>query len=411
MWREILKMAFGALQANKLRAFLTMAGITIGVFSVIGVMTTVTALRASIETGLSFLGSDVFQITKYPVGITVNDGSRHKFRNRPNLTLRQGQRYRELMRGASGAICLQADYRGVAQATSGQRRTEPGVSFTGTDENFLTTNQYAVATGRNFTGADVALAQPVMLIGHDLVEKLFPSSSPLGRDVNLGGRTYRVIGTLAAKGTAFGQSQDNLALIPITRFMLDFGSDRYSITIATQAVSQLAYNPTMDRAITVMRLVRGLPPERENDFSMSSNDSLIAAFGKIANAVGAGSLVISGIALLAAGVGIMNIMLVSVTERTREIGVRKSIGARKSSILAQFLLEAVVLSLAGGLAGILLGVAAGNGLALLMKASLIFPWGWAAAGVLVCSAIGVSFGFYPAWKAASLDPIEALRYE
>jgi putative ABC transport system permease protein len=160
-----------------------------------------------------------------------------------------------------------------------------------------------------------------------------------------------------------------------------------------------------------MRVVRGLKPEQENDFELYSNDSLIATFAKVADAIAAGSFVISGIALLAAGVGIMNIMLVSVTERTKEIGIRKSIGARKKSILIQFLLEAVAISLAGGVMGIFLGVAAGNGLAVMLKAAVIFPWNWAAIGLLVCSGIGVGFGFYPAWKAASLDPIEALRYE
>ncbi|MES1168228.1 MAG: FtsX-like permease family protein, partial [Oleiharenicola lentus] len=156
---------------------------------------------------------------------------------------------------------------------------------------------------------------------------------------------------------------------------------------------------------------RGLKAEDDNDFDLFSNESLIASFAKVADVVAAGSFVISGIALLAAGVGIMNIMLVSVTERTKEIGIRKSIGARKKSILSQFLIEAVAISLAGGVMGIVLGVAGGNGLALMMNASLVFPWDWAAIGLLVCSGIGVGFGFYPAWKAASLDPIEALRYE
>ena len=199
--------------------------------------------------------------------------------------------------------------------------------------------------------------------------------------------------------------------MPLTRFLNDFGSERVTVNIATQAPSQLSYNETIERAITAMRVVRGLKPEQENDFELYSNDSLIATFAKVADAIAAGSFVISGIALLAAGVGIMNIMLVSVTERTKEIGIRKSIGARKKSILIQFLLEAVAISLAGGVMGIALGVAGGNGLAVMLNASVIFPWDWAAIGLLVCSGIGVGFGFYPAWKAASLDPIEALRYE
>jgi putative ABC transport system permease protein len=251
----------------------------------------------------------------------------------------------------------------------------------------------------------------VVIIGQGIVRKLFPAESPLGKVVKVTGRTYTVIGTFAEKGTSFGQSQDDILIVPLTRFLADYGAPRFTLNIATQSPSQLVYNETIDKAITAMRIVRELEPEEENDFELYSNDSLIAAFAKVADSVSAGALVISGIALLAAGVGIMNIMLVSVTERTKEIGIRKSIGARKVSILSQFLVESVVISLVGGLAGILLGVLAGNGLAIMMKASVVFPWDWAAIGLAICSAIGVGFGFYPAWKAASLDPIEALRYE
>ena len=189
------------------------------------------------------------------------------------------------------------------------------------------------------------------------------------------------------------------------------GAARRTINIATAAPSHLLYNDTMDKGVTAMRVVRGLKPEDDNDFEVYSNESLLGAFAKVADYITAGSFVISGIALLAAGVGIMNIMLVSVTERTKEIGIRKSIGARKRSILVQFLIEAVTISLAGGVLGIGLGVIVGDLVAMLMKASAVFPWDWAFLGLLVCSGIGIGFGFYPAWKAASLDPIEALRYE
>ncbi|HOY54501.1 MAG TPA: FtsX-like permease family protein, partial [Opitutaceae bacterium] len=229
--------------------------------------------------------------------------------------------------------------------------------------------------------------------------------------LKVAGRTYTVVGTFAEKGKSFGQDENGIAMVPITRYLSDFGSEGRSISIATQSASQLTYNRTMDRAITMMRIVRGLRPDQENDFELYSNDSLLSAFAKVADVVRSGAFVISAIALLAAGVGIMNIMLVSVTERTKEIGIRKSIGARRSSILLQFLVESVVISLAGGVLGIALGVAGGNGLALMLHASVVFPWGWVAVGLIVCSGIGVGFGFYPAWKAAGLDPIEALRFE
>jgi len=409
---EILRMAFGSIGVNKLRSILTMAGITIGVFTVVAVMTAVSALRGSIETGLSFLGTNMFQFGKWPTGLSSGGADRHKYEIRRNITLQQAQRYQHLMDGIADVICLKVFAQdGDSEAVYENRKTTPGITFGGSNEYFLAANQYDVETGRNFTGGDVDLARPIAIIGTDIVKKLFPAESPLGKQIKVSGHTYTVTGTFKEKGTSFGQSQDNIIMVPITRFLQDFGANKFTVNIATQAPSQTVYNETIDKAITAMRIVRELKPEEENDFELYSNDSLIAAFAKVADAVRAGAFVISAIALVAAGVGIMNIMLVSVTERTKEIGIRKSIGARKVSILTQFLVESVVISVVGGLAGIVLGIVAGNVIAMVLKASIVFPWGWAVAGVVVCSAIGVGFGFYPAWKASSLDPIEALRYE
>ncbi|MCC6414830.1 MAG: ABC transporter permease [Opitutaceae bacterium] len=410
MFKEILKMAFTSLGVNKLRSFLTMSGITIGVFSVIGVMTVVSALRGSIEGGLNILGANAFQFQKFPSGFS--DGNNRKYRLRRNLTLNEGQHYQRLMEGIASTVSLELyNNNGIAQATYGNRKTLPDLAFGGGNQHYLAANQYAIETGRNFTEADVDMARPVALIGFNTRKALFPTENAIGKIIKVRGRTYTVIGTMAERGSSFGESLDDIVIVPVTRFAMEFGNDRQSLNIATQALSQEVYNETIDKAITAMRIARGLKPEDENDFELFSNESLVAAFAKIANAVGAGAFVISAIALLAAGVGIMNIMLVSVTERTKEIGIRKSIGARKNSILTQFLIESVVISLAGGVAGIIIGVIAGNGLAVMMSASVIFPWAWAAIGLLVCSGIGIGFGFYPAWKAASLDPIEALRFE
>jgi putative ABC transport system permease protein len=409
---EILRMALGSLGVNKLRSALTMLGITIGVFSVIGVMTAVSALRQSVESGLSFLGSNIIQVGKNPTGISSDGANRRRFENRRDITLPNALRFAQLIEGYTDVVCLKTfNNEGVVQATYENRKTSPGLTFGGSNEHFLTANQYSIGIGRNLTPADVELARSVIIIGQTIVSRLFPNETPLGKLVKVSGKTYTVIGTFAERGSSFGNSQDDILIIPITRFVIDFGSARRSINIAIQAPSQDRYNETLDKIVTAMRIVRGLRPEQENDFEIYSNDSLIAAFAKVADAISAGAFVISAIALLAAGVGIMNIMLVSVTERTKEIGIRKSIGARKISILTQFLIESVAISVAGGLVGILLGVGAGNGLALLLSASVVFPWGWALAGLLVCCGIGVGFGFYPAWKAAALDPIEALRYE
>ena len=404
---EILKLAAGALSANKLRSGLTMLGIAVGVFSVIGVMTVISGLRSNIEQGLNVLGANSFQLTRTPP-LNFSD-PRQRFANRRDIDYSMATRLRDLL-GSSATVSLQIRRQGRV-VTYLDRRTNPNVLLGGGDEHFVTSRNFEVAAGRNLGPDDVEFGRPVVVLGADVAEKIFVNEEPVGRLVRIDGQNYTVVGVLAEKGSSFGQSQDNVALIPITRFLQIYGSAGRSISINVQAPSQQELAAVQDRAIGTMRLVRGLDPEDPNDFEVFSNDSLIEAFNRIAGVVAVGAFVISAIALLASGVGVMNIMLVSVTERTKEIGIRKSIGAKKRNILSQFLIEAVALSLAGGLAGVGFGIVAGNGVALALNSALIFPWGWALAGVLVCSGIGVTFGLYPAWKAANLDPIEALRYE
>jgi putative ABC transport system permease protein len=407
IFAEIFRLALASLSANKLRSSLTMLGIMVGVFSVIGVMTCITALRDNIESGLNVLGANSFQISKFPA-INFSD-PRTRFRNRRNISYAHAARFKELMRGtAEVGLQLRTGGRRVLYL---DRRTNPNVRLIGGDENFLTSRNFEIAAGRNLQPDDVELGRAVVILGNDIVTRLFPNEEALGKTVRIDGQSYTVIGLMASKGTSFGGNEDTNAITPITQYLEIYGSANRSIGINVQAADQESLADTQDAAIGAMRLVRGLPPESPNDFEVFSNESLIEAFDKIAGIVALGSLAISGIALLASGVGVMNIMLVSVTERTKEIGIRKSIGAKKRNILTQFLIEAVVLSLVGGLAGVLVGVVGGNVAAKLMNASVVFPVGWAIAGLLVCSGIGIGFGFYPAWKAASLDPIEALRYE
>jgi putative ABC transport system permease protein len=407
--REILALALASLRASTLRSALTMLGIAVGVFSVIGVMTVISGLRGSIESGLNVLGANSFQVTKFPA-INFSD-PRQRFANRRDLDFAQSVRFRELMEADGLAEVSMQLNRGGLRVTHLDRRTNPNVRLIGTDARFVFSFNYEIESGRNLEAGDIEFGRPVALLGADVASRVFPDSDPLGQAVRVDGRIYTVVGLLKSKGTSFGQSQDNFVAVPITQFLDVYGRARRSISINVQAASQEAFDDTVDRAIGVMRLVRGLEPEDPNDFEVFSNDSLIEAFNNIAGVVAVAAFVISAIALVASGVGVMNIMLVSVTERTKEIGIRKSIGARKTDILTQFLLEAVVLSLCGGLAGVVVGVLGGNAASMFLNAGIVFPWAWAAAGVLVCGGIGVAFGLYPAWKAASLDPIEALRHE
>ena len=405
---EILRMAWGSVCTHKLRSALTMRGIAIGVFSVIGAMTVITALQASIEEQLNVLGSTSFQISKYPA--IHSHGPVNPFANRRDINIGQAQRAKELLADTGATISLQVAVWG-RQVFYEDKKTNPNNRLVGSDEAFIAGRAYNVALGRNITPQDVEFGRAVCVIGADTRDRVIPVGDPIGAVIRVDGQGYRVVGVLERKGELFGQSQDNLVLIPITRYLQVYGRENRSIGINVQARTQAEMGETMDRAFGAMRVVRGLQPEDANDFEIFSNDTLVQAFDKIAKVVGAGAFVISLIALVAAGVGIMNIMLVSVTERTKEIGIRKSLGAQRRAILKQFLIEAMVIAQCGGLIGIALGVGGGNLAAKSMNASAVFPLAWPIIGFLFCSAIGIGFGFYPAWKAARLDPIEALRFE
>jgi putative ABC transport system permease protein len=404
---EILRLALNALRTNKLRSALTILGVTIGVFSVIGVMTALNVIQGSIESGLSFLGSNIFQFAKYPTMSTSDPET--KYANRRNITLEEAREFARLMEGQAGAICFKI-FDGGKPASYGRTKLQ-GLTLVGTNEHFLVANSYTLGYGRNLNPEDVALARHVAVVGPDVQKKLFPNESPIGKSIKLNEKPYQIIGVFTEKGSSFGQNQDRTVIVPITRFLGDFGRANRTVNIAIQSTSQATYNQTLDKAISAMRTARGLKLSEENDFEIYSNDTLISAFAQIAGTIRIGAFVVSVIALLAAGIGIMNIMLVSVTERTREIGVRKAIGARRDDIVKQFLLEAIVLSELGGLLGILFGVLGGNGIAIWLEIAMVFPWGWALTGLIVCSLIGTGFGWYPAFKASRLDPIEALRFE
>ena len=406
---EVLSMALGSVKAHKLRSGLTMLGIAIGVFSVIGVMTAITAMRTTVESGLNILGVNSFQVIKYPV-LQSRRGGNNPFANRPDIDLDTAMRFKEMMSGSRTTISLQLG-RGAIQAFHKDHHTNPSNLLFGSDENFLTARQFNVDVGRNLTSEDVLFGRNVCVIGRDLVKVLFPNEEALGQSIRVDGQSFTVVGLFEEKGTRFGRSQDNLVLIPITRFLQAYGRMHRSISINVQAENADGIPLAMEHTIGAMRVVRGLAPGEQNNFELFTNDSLIEIFNGFAQKVAAASFVISAIALVAAGVGIMNIMLVSVTERTKEIGVRKSLGARRKSILTQFLIESIVISLMGGIVGILIGIVLGNVVAMVLKADAVIPWVWTLAGMIFCAGIGVSFGFYPAWKAARLDPIEALRFE
>jgi len=366
-------------------------------------------LQKSIEEGVSSLGSNTFQIQKWPAVRIGGHGSWRKYRNRKNLTIDNFEDLEKKLVEAK-AVAASAS-RGGRVLKYGSERTNPNVGIYGVTPSAFITKDWNVQRGRAINIQDYSKARKVVVLGADIPPKLFKGIDPIGQEINLGGYRLLVIGVLEKKGAIFGQSQDNFAIIPLTTFGSMYGTRRRSLSISVMAYDKEEYNDLMEITEGYLRTIRKVPPGEPNDFEIVSNESVLQQINDMTEGVRIGAFVIAGIALLAAGVGIMNIMLVSVTERTREIGIRKAIGAKRKNILSQFLTEAVALSLVGGFIGIVLGIGVGNYVGSLMNAVTTIPFDWVAIGVLLCIIIGVGFGTYPAYKAANLDPIEALRYE
>jgi putative ABC transport system permease protein len=407
--REAFSMALNAIAAHKLRSSLTLLGILIGVFSIIVVMTAIRALQGNIESNMQQLGSDTFQMQRFPA-IQVDDdlGAREKYMRRKRFYYPNAAYIRERATLAKNvSVSSEVD---LGEVLSRFRKTNPTISFRGMSPESFETRNLVVAEGRPFVETDLSGARHVAVLGADVAKRLFPFGSPLGEWVQFKGVKYTVVGVLEPKGSIFGRSQDEFIVVPMTTVLNRYGRET-SLSIQVQAHNQAIYEDTVEQVRGILRAMRKVPPGEDDDFEIVSNDSLIKQFRTITLAVRAGAGIIASIALVAAGIGIMNIMLVSVTERTKEIGIRRAIGAKKRNIMTQFILEAIVLSELGGILGILLGILAGNVAAMSLNTPPVFPWDWAIIGLVVCSIVGIAFGTYPAWKAANLDPIESLRYE
>ena len=405
--RESVRMTFDAIRANKLRSTLTLLGISVGIFSVISVMTAIKTLESSIESGLNVFGTNTFLITKDPA---IQFGGNEKYRNRKNIDLDQ---YLQLKERAKLPILVSGgdETERVRVVTYKDKKTKQAPRVSGGDSGTLRTVNTYIADGRNLTDEDVHLSRSVCIIGADVVDILFPFEDPLGKVIQLQGINFTVVGVTERQGQSFGQSQDNYVFMPVTTFLQRFRGKSYSLGITVESESSEMYSETLDEVIGVLRAIRKVPPGEENNFEITTNDELMETFGTFTGSIKIFAFSISVIALIVAGIGIMNIMLVSVTERIKEIGIRKAIGATRSHILFQFLTESVFLCQIGGIIGVIFGVAAGNIISLVAKVPAVIPFDWAIYGVISCSIIGIGFGSYPAWRAANLDPVESMRFE
>ncbi|HEU4365725.1 MAG TPA: ABC transporter permease, partial [Candidatus Krumholzibacteria bacterium] len=409
---DLLFMSLGAIVASKLRSVLTLVGVVAGVASIIAVMTAIAVVQSTMEQEMSVLGAQVFQAQKWPAGGFHSPEERRKAMRRPPLTVANANAIREQVATADlvGSelwdFGYKVEYRG--------EETNANVSICGGTPEYPANNTHYVGLGRNISQMDVKSGRNVAVIGYAIGQKLFPFTDPVGKEIRLDGRKYEVIGVFDEKKSAFGSNYDNYVLIPVTTFLDIYGMvnrDGFSrsVNITVRAKSPELMRDAMEETRQVLRRERGVKPNEEDNFDFFNSESLITQFNQTTAKVKIAAFVIGIIALVVAGIGIMNIMLVSVTERTKEIGIRKSLGARPGNILTQFLLEAVILCNIGGVVGIVVGFALGNVITAFTSFEANVPLEWAVIGLVFCSTVGIAFGLLPAIRASRLSPIDALR--
>lgn len=405
LW-ENARMALSSVRANAMRSLLTCLGIVIGVATVIGMLGIVAGINSMVTKELGRIGASSFFLQKYPA---VRMGSWREYRKRPNLTAEDAKAILltcPSVEMVSPEVGFQAQ-----QVRSGNNKTDPNVTLAGVTSAYSSIAGINVVQGRNFTPLEDQSPRNVAILGQDVVDRVFPYGSPIGRYVRVGPYRLRVVGVLERRGSIFGQSQDNLVAIPLPTLLQRFDPDD-NLEIAIRARPDVPLRQAMNEVRAVMRVRHKLKLTDPDTFEIETRESLVSTWANLTGAVFAAAIGIAGISLLVGGVGIMNIMLVSVKERTREIGVRKALGARPKDISRQFLIEASVLSLIGGLAGTALGV---GGLKLASALTDALPVQITPDSVAIALGfsvlVGISFGYFPARKAAKLNPIEALRYE
>ncbi len=404
---EGIVIALEALWANKLRTILTLLGNIVGVMSVIAVVSIIDGMNSYIRTEVANEGSGVFSVQQVNTLDILSDFDKFlKSLHNPKVTLLDLEILRE-------RVTL-ADYMDASQSVGAEvrylRHSIKSVGITGRTENYPLLGNWELQDGRHFSMQEVQRSADVAVIGFDIADRMFPGVDPIGKELKIAGVSFRIIGVLAKKSGTLGGGRNLLAIVPLTSLQKLFGSHN-SITISVKAANLDKVSECVDQVRLVMRGLRHLGPKREDNFAIVTSDNLLTLWEGISKGIFAALIGIVSISLVVGGIVIMNIMLVSVTERTREIGIRKAVGATKMNVLWQFLVEAITLSTVGGILGIVFGF----GIASLVAYFSILPYAvkvWSIfVGLSVTFAVGVFFGAYPALQAARLDPIEALRYE
>jgi putative ABC transport system permease protein len=408
--KENLKISIDSIKANKLRSILTIAVIAVGITALVGTLTAIDAIKNSISSEFMQMGANTFSIETRGMQIHFG-GNRSRSKNFAQITFREAMRFKEEFAfPASTSISVYGT--GSATVKYKSKKTDPNVAVKGVDENFLLTGGYEIDKGRNFSDQEIQNSRNLVIVGSELVGKLFDKYiNPINEVITIGGARYKIIGVLKSKGTAMGFSDDRSCMLPVTNVRQYFSRPNMSFRISVMPKDPKLLDIGIGEAEGLFRIIRHLDISDDSDFILNKSDSLAQMLLDLIKYVVIAATIIAVITLVGAAIGLMNIMLVSVAERTREIGTRKAIGAKSSIIKQQFLFEALLIGQIGGAFGILLGILIGNLIAKGIGSSFVIPWFWILFGVVLCVLVSLASGIIPATKASKLDPIEALRYE